>query len=135
MKTLTLLSMLVALSAKADTKILCQFQSTVTFGVVIDAGDFTPAEDGYSYKEKAPAEVSFTGPRVSPYTISATLMKDAIMTRVYVGSSYFIDLGNQNSISLEDITYAPEGFEHGIGFKGVYTSKGQNTKLNCKYGL
>jgi hypothetical protein len=124
------LSTLISVAAKAETKIVCQFDSV--FSVTISAGDLIVVESDMLPSKKALAKIVLSGPRLYEQ-ITGILVKDIIATRVHYGTSYFVDPGNKQTISLQNIVYAAHSSEGDLGFKGEYKSGGQTHNLSCAY--
>jgi hypothetical protein len=112
--------------ASEGLTIHCAFKDQPLFGVYVNAGPF----EGFFGRE-APAEVTVAGPRLHlPYT--TTLHKTPIQTRTIVGVGYEAQLGENSSIKLRHIRWAPEGWAQEICFTGVYIHDGQETALVCE---
>ena len=132
MKTmLSALIVLAGLTSTAYADIQCGTDLANKMSIYIKSGQ--PTKSSF-YQEVIPVQVTIQGLRLY-YTLPATMVKANHYTRLDVGLSYAIDLGKNFSISLKDINYAPPGYEHMLGFYGVYTEglTKKSTKLKCKY--
>jgi hypothetical protein len=114
--------------ANEELTIHCHSKDSPSFEVWITAGSF---EGSFSSKT-APADVTISGPRLHlPY--STTLQKYSIQTRTVLGIGFYAQLNQSSSINLQNITWAPEGWEKQLGFHGTYTYGDHEIALVCKY--
>lgn len=127
---LAALLIIASLSATAQADIICQSAAPNQFGVKIKTGLHTKTS---FYETTAPAEVTLHGLRLY-YKVSTKMVSSPIKTRLGVGTGYQFDLGANYAIHLEDITYAPTGYESLLGFTGYYVNGRTNTSipLKCK---
>lgn len=77
---------------------------------------------------------SLYGPRLVGQEYDVITVVEPITTRVIVGVSYYVDLGGNGALTLEDIQYSANLQQWAIGFYGTLSdSTGSEVKLNCQY--
>jgi hypothetical protein len=109
---------LATVSHSAYANIVCQApKSTNKMNITIQFGAFP--NSGFITDQQTPALVTVQGLRLF-YQVKTVISKFPIQTRVQVGIGYNIELGKNYSIKLSAIRYAPVGYEHLLGFYGVY---------------
>ncbi len=118
-----------AVSSSAYADIICQSSNPNQLSVYIKVGP--SIKTGFE-EHTFPAEVTLQGLRLY-YKINTKMVTGAYKTRLGVGSQSKINLGSNYYIGLEDITWAPVGYEYLLGFTGVYGNSSGNTavKLKC----
>lgn len=115
-------------SAHAKTEIVCNMTKKASFNISIETQENIPTN---GFENKAyDSVVTLSGPRLYQVT-NEKLIVDYIHTRTDVGISYFVDLNNGDSITIDDIWFnSNPGKTH---FDGIYLNNGISILLNCNY--
>jgi len=117
-----------ALSAEARTKIVCK-QKESAFDITIESEINLPDRSLMNTREY-PVQVTHGFMTRGHWHKLATDKISGINTRVIVGVSHFIKLGNGNAfIQLEEINYNPIGAVYFVGF---YNNGFSASQLVCK---